>query len=295
VSAAPGDALPAQRVDAHTHVWELTRRPQPWIDPQTMAVLHSDHTLTDLRSELQGADVHGAVLVQVLNDSDETDDYLWLGTEPMIRGVVGWADLLSSEVETRLDALSNHPSGSRLVGIRHQALAEPDPAGWLQRVAEGRALAALARRGLTFDLMFRPEHLSVVHDVTRRHAATTFVLNHAGKVPVATGWRSAESERWAAAITELATSDNLVCKLSGLTTMAHLDRWTVADLRPFVDHLLDRFGPDRLMFGSDWPVSLRAGTYQITVDAVGELLAALTAPERAAVLGGTAVRTYTLS
>jgi L-fuconolactonase len=281
------------RIDAHTHVWELNRRPQPWIDPRTMSVLNQDRTLPELTTEVRAASIEGVVLVQVLNDAGETDDFLWCGADPLVRGVVGWADLLAPDVDEALDALTNHPSG-RLVGIRHQALAEANPAGWLRRAAEGRGFPALGRRGLPFDLMFRPEHLSVVRDVTRRHPGTTFVLDHGGKPPISAGWRSEDSQRWAELVARLATVGNVVCKLSGLTTMANLERWTVSNLEPFVDHLLDRFGPARLMFGSDWPVSLRAATYRRTVDAIGELVGRLTAAERATVMGGTAVRTYGL-
>jgi L-fuconolactonase len=285
----------APRVDAHTHVWELSRRPQPWIDPRTMGVLNQDHTLPELTAEVRAAGMEGVVLVQVLNDAGETDDFLWCGADPLVRGVVGWSNLLAPDVEKALDTLTDHPSGARLVGIRHQALAEANPGDWLRGAAEGKGFPALGRRGLAFDLMFRPEHLSVVCDVTRRHPDTTFVLDHGGKPPISAGWRSTEVQLWADLVGRLAAVGNVVCKLSGLTTMADRDRWTVSDLEPFVDHLLDRFGPDRLMFGSDWPVSLRAGTYRRTVDTVGELVGRLAAAERAAVMGGTAVRTYGLS
>jgi L-fuconolactonase len=285
---------PAPRVDAHTHIWELNRRSQPWIDPRSMSVLNQDRTFTELTTEVRAAGIDGVVLVQVLNDAGETDDFLWCGTDPLVRGVVGWTDLLSPDLDEALDALTEHPSGARLVGIRHQALAEADPADWLRRAADAKAFPALGRRGLPFDLMFRPEHLDLVGDVMRRHSDTTFVLDHGGKPPIAAGWHSTEAERWAELIAKLATAGNVVGKVSGLTTMADLRRWTASDLEPFVDHLLNRFGPDRLIFGSDWPVSLRAGSYRRTVDTIDELVGRLATGERDAVMGGTAVRTYGL-
>lgn len=280
-------------VDAHTHVWELDRRPQSWIEPATMSVLARDHPVDELSHELADADVGAAVLVQVLNDTDETEDYLWAAAgSPAIVGVVGWADLLDPGFAHQLDALAAHPSGTALVGIRHQALAEPDPAGWLRRASSGNALRELGERGLVFDLMFRPEHLDVVAETASRHLGTAFVLDHAGKPPIADGWCSTTAQEWASRTRVLARHENLFCKLSGLTTMADVQQWTVADLAPYVEHLLATFGAQRLIFGSDWPVSLRAGSYRQTLSAVRELVVGLTPSEQAAILGANARRVY---
>ena len=284
-----------QVLDSHVHVWELSRRPQLWIDPRTMPVLHRDHALRDLQAELATNGIDGAVLVQVLNDAGETDDYLWAGTASAVRGVVGWVDLLAPDVADQVDALLAHQSGTLLVGIRHQALAEPDPAAWLSEVADGAGFSVLADRGLAFDLMFRPGHLCVVRDVVRRHEEASFVLDHAGKAPVLSGWSSEESQAWAHSISELALLDNLVCKLSGLATMADLEHWAVDDLRPYVEHLLTHFGPERLMFGSDWPVSLRAAGYSRTLEAARQLMEGLSLAEQQHVFAGTAARTYRLA
>ena len=285
---------PFSRLDAHVHLWELARRGQPWIDPAGMPELARDFGLVDLRAALASADVDAALLVQVLNDPAETDDYLWLARDPALLGVVGWVDLVADSVEADLIALQSHPSGSRLVGIRHQALAESDPAGWLCAAGDRAGFRALARSGLAFDLMLRPEHLATARQVAARHDGVQFVLDHAGKAPVAAGWGSPVARDWARAVSRLAELPHVVAKLSGLTTMADPTGWTVADLAPVVEHLLAAFGPERLLYGSDWPVSLRAGTYRRTVGAVGELLAGLSPSEQAAVLGGTARRVYRL-
>ena len=280
--------------DAHVHVWELDRRPQPWIDPTTMEVINRDHPVAELEAELTGVGVQSAVLVQVINDPGETDDLLWLGRSRVVDAVVGWVDLLDPRVAERLDELVAHASGTRLCGTRHQALAEPDPAGWLVRAAAGPGLRAMGERGLVVDLMLRPEHLDVAHDVVAAHPGTTFVLDHAGKAPVLSGWDSVESRRWAALMVRLARQDHLLVKLSGLTTMADLGRWTTADLAPYVDHLLECFGPQRLVFGSDWPVSRRAASYARTIATARELVARLAPDERAAVLSANARRIYRL-
>ena len=280
--------------DAHVHIWELARRSQPWIDPVAMAVIHRDHPVAELETELAGAGVRSAVLVQVLNDPGETEDLLWCGDSQVVDAVIGWVDLLDPGVAERLDELGAHTSGTRLCGIRHQALAEPDPEAWLVRAGTGPGLRALGERGLVFDLMLRPEHLSVAHDVVAAHPGTIFVLDHAGKAPVLSGWGSEDSRRWSALMVRLARQDHLLVKLSGLTTMADLERWITQDLAPYVDHLLETFGPSRLVFGSDWPVSRRAAAYPRTVATARELVARLAPQERAAVLSDNARRVYRL-
>lgn len=282
-------------IDAHVHVWELARRPQAWIDPVTMAVIDRDHPVVELEAELSAAGISGSVLVQVLNDPGETDDLMWAGRSPRVDAVVGWVDLLDPRLADRLDELAAHPSGTRLAGVRHQALAEADPARWLARAAGGPAFKELGARGLACDLILRPEHLDVVHEVVAANPGTTYVLDHAGKAPVLSGWDSEASQHWADRLTRLAGLEHLVVKLSGLTTMADLVSWSTADLTPYVDHLLDSFGPDRVLFGSDWPVSRRAGDYDRTITAARVLVADLAPAERAAVLSGTARRVYALA
>jgi L-fuconolactonase len=283
-----------QVLDSHVHVWELGRRPQPWIDPVAMALIHRDHPVAELETTLAGAGVAGSVLVQVVNDPGETDDFLWAGASPCVEAVVGWVDLLGPGLDDRVDALVEHPSRTRLAGVRHQALAEPDPAGWLLRASAAGAFRLLGERGLACDLILRPEHLAVAHDVVAAHPGTTFVLDHAGKVPVLTGWGSPESRAWAASVARLGGLDHLLVKLSGLTTMADPERWSTADLAPYVDHVLEHVGPHRMLFGSDWPVSRRAGDYPRTVATARELVAALSEDEQRAVLSGTARRGYGL-
>jgi L-fuconolactonase len=280
-------------IDAHVHVWTLARTPQPWIDPTTMAVIDRDHEWPELEPELDRAGIARAVLVQVVNDPGETDDFLELaGTTPRLAGVVGWTDLLHADVGAALDRLA---AAGPLVGVRHQAQAELDPGGWLVAFGEGPGPRALAERDLACDLMLRPAQLAGCAAVVAQHPDVRFVLDHAGKPPVAAGWGSAEAREWAGLVSALASLPQLVVKLSGLTTMADLERWTVADLAPWVDHLLEAVGPERLMFGSDWPVSRRAGDYPRTIGAVRELLARLSPGEQDHVLRGTAERVYRLT
>jgi L-fuconolactonase len=148
--------------------------------------------------------------------------------------------------------------------------------------------------GLVCELMMRPAQLHDTAHVVDAYPGLTFVLDHAGKPPIATGWNSPAAQEWAALMRALAHSPNLVCKLSGLTTMAALPDWTVDDLRPFADLVLEHFGSSRVIFGSDWPVSLRAGAYSRTIDTAKSLLADLSRPEQVQVMGGTARLIYGL-
>ena len=279
-------------VDSHVHLWRLADRPQPWIDPATMARIHRDFSVPDLHETIARLPVERVVLVQVLNREDETDDYLRIAAAtPLVAGVVGWTDLAAADVADRLDALC---SRGTLLGIRHQAQAEPDPAAWIRRPEVARGMRVLGARGLVCELMMAAYQLDATMDAVARGPDTVFVLNHAGKPPLAKGWTSEACRDWAASITRLARLGNVVCKLSGLTTMAVLDSWTPADLMPAVDHLLGTFGPDRLLFGSDWPNSLRAGGYRRTLDAVLTCIGQLSTVERRAVLAANAERIYGL-
>ncbi|WP_156753643.1 amidohydrolase family protein [Actinokineospora pegani] len=265
-------------VDSHVHLWSLDSRPQPWIPAGDL--LDRDFTPADLGSAAQAAGVGRVVLVQVLNRADETAEHLALD-DPLVAGVVGWVDL------------ARPGSFAGLVGVRHQALAEPDPAAWVLRHDVRAGMAQLGKLGLVCDLMLRHQHFAAAEETLRSVDGARFVLDHAGKPPIASGWGSAESGEWAAAVTSIARRPNALCKLSGLTVLAGPE-WTVADLKPYAEHLLWAFGPRRLLFGSDWPVCLRAGSYQRTVDAALELVSGLSSAERAAVMGENAVAVYGL-
>lgn len=280
-------------IDAHVHLWRLGERQQPWIDPVSMAVIHRDHEWQELERELDGVGVDQVILVQVINDAGETDDFLRLAVEvDRVAGVVGWADLLDPGVGDALDALS---ATGPLVGVRHQAQAEADPGAWLAAFGAGAGPGSLADRGLACDLMLRPVQLEDCVAVVERWPDVRWVLDHAGKPPIAGGWGSPEARAWAALVSALGPLPQLTVKLSGLTTMADLDRWTAPDLTPWVDHLLEVVGPERLMFGSDWPVSRRAGEYGRTVGAVRDVLARLSPDEQDRILRGTATEVYRIT
>nr|WP_026065681.1 amidohydrolase family protein [Actinoalloteichus spitiensis] len=278
-------------MDAHHHVWRLRDRPQPWIDPVGMSAIHRDFTLEDLRPVAEEHGVTATVLVQTVPDRGETEELLALAdSEDLVAGVVGWVDLAGGGVASELVRLRELPGGHRLVGIRHGVQDESDDR-WLCRPEVRRGLRAVADAGLVFDLLTLPRHLPAAVETVSALPELTFVLDHLSKPPVARG----AVRDWEADLRRLARSPNVCCKLSGLVTEADRTRWSVADLRPYAAVALDAFGPDRVMFGSDWPVCLLAAEYGTVVATARELTRELGAVELEAVFGGTARRVYRLA
>ncbi|MFI1704980.1 amidohydrolase family protein [Streptomyces griseoruber] len=278
-------------IDAHHHVWDLSVRDQDWITGRELALLRRDFLLADLEPEARAAGITATVLVQTIDVAEETSEFLALAQDSdLVAGVVGWTDLTSPDVTRALAALREGPGGEYLVGIRHQVQGEPDPR-WLVRPDVLRGLAAVAEAGLVYDVVVRPHQLAAVQEAAQLLPGLTFVLDHAGKPAIASG----ELRPWADAVRLLASLPNTVCKLSGLVTEADWDQWSVEDLRPYADTVLDAFGPRRLMFGSDWPVCRLAATYAEVIAAAGELTAALHPAERHEVFAQTALRTYGLT
>ncbi|MEV0823205.1 amidohydrolase family protein [Nonomuraea rubra] len=273
------------RIDAHHHVWDLSARPHAWLDPAGMAPVRRTFTLDDLVEQATASGVTGTVLVQVLPDLDETRDFLTLAAESsLVSGVVGWIDLTEPGAADTLAAL---PEG--LVGVRHGVQSEADPA-WLNRPDVRRGLAAVAASGLAYDLLTLPHQLPAAIDTVSALPELTFVLDHLSKPPIASG----ELEPWRSRIVELAARPNVFCKLSGMVTEADWGSWRTSDLRPYAETVLEAFGPERVMFGSDWPVCLLAAGYDQVVSAADELVAGLSESEREVVFAGTARRAYRL-
>nr|WP_234538575.1 amidohydrolase family protein [Streptomyces shenzhenensis] len=277
------------RIDAHHHVWDLDRRPQPWTED--LPVLKRSFPFAELAPQLRATGVAGTVVVHTVADLDETRELIALAdAEPLVAGVVGWFDLEAGDLDDVLTAARELPGGRRLVGARHQLQVEPDKA-WLDRPAVRRGLATLGRHGLTWDLVVSPEQLT---DVSRTVAAlpeVSFVLDHAGKPPIARG----DLTDWTTGLVALSRFPNVAVKLSGLVTGASWEHWRVSDLRPVAAAVLEHFGPARTMYGSDWPVCLLAGADYAAVTAVfDELISPLGAGEREQVWAGTAAAVYGL-
>lgn len=274
------------RIDSHQHFWRYAAAEFGWID-DSMAVLRADFLPPDLKPLLDAAGIDGCIAVQAPATLAETRFLLDLArAHPWIRGVVGWVDLRSPDVQAQLREFTRNP---RFVGVRHLAQDEPDP-GFLLHEPFLRGLAALAPYDLAYDLLVRPHQLSAAVELVDRFAGQRFVLDHCGKPDLRRGGLGP----WSAQIRALARHANVVCKLSGLATEADPTNWTVETLRPAVDIALQAFGPRRLLFGSDWPVCQVATSYARWVETVGVLLTELPAADQDAVFGGNAVRCYHL-
>lgn len=288
-------------VDAHHHLWVRSRTPQDWIDPATMAAIDADFTPADLPAAAHGATA--TVVVQSASLWSESRELLGVaaseeGRAARIAGVVAWADILGADVTDRVAELRSGPGGGALVGLRTQVQAEADPA-YLDRadVRRGIAAACSARPGgLVFDLVVRADQVPACARLAAALPEVSFVLDHLGKPPL-DATRTARGTgltAWKHDLADLAACPNVTAKLSGLVTEGRWRGWHADDLRPAVDHALDVFGPDRLMFGSDWPVCLLASDYGRWMTTLGDLLAGLSPHEAAAVWSGTARRVYQL-
>lgn len=282
---APGRTL---TVDAHHHVWDVERREHAWL--AGLPAIRRTFDTGDLGPLARAAGVDGTVLVQVLNTTQDTQDFLAVAAhDPLVLGVVGWVDLTAPDVVDQVARLRGLPGGDRLVGVRHLAADEPDPR-WLLRDDVVRGLRALATTGLPYDVLLAHDRLPVAVELAAVVPELPLVLDHLGKPAIADG----VLDPWRAHVTALAAHEQVSVKLSGMVTEAGAG-WTVDSLRPYAEHVLASFGAGRVMAGSDWPVCLLAASYGQVVDANRALVAELTDAERAAVLGGTATAFYGLS
>lgn len=273
------------RIDAHQHYWRFDPVRDAWISDAMMG-LRRDFLPDDAAPALRAAGIDGVVAVQADSSPAETAFLLELAARhPQILGVVGWVDLLAPDLAEQLMAWRRFP---RLRGFRHIAQSEPDD--FLARPEIAHAVARLAPHDFTFDLLVYPRQLAAAERLVARCPAVRFVLDHCGKPPVARG----EVGPWRDALTPLARHPNVWCKLSGLVTEADWSHWSDRDLTPYLDGAASLFGPDRLLFGSDWPVALLAASYQRVVASVEEWAARLQPVERAQLFGGTATAVYRL-
>jgi L-fuconolactonase len=274
------------RIDAHHHLWRYTPEEYGWINEQ-MGVLRRDFLPGDLKPLLERAGIAGAVLVQARQTLEETDWLLQQAEEaPWIRGVVGWAPIASPEFP---EMVKDFQQREKLKGVRHLIQDEPDDE-FILDAAFNRGIRAMRDSGLVYDIVIHARHLQPTLKFVDMHPDQPFVLDHCAKPVIVKDAR----EPWASRMRELARRPNVVCKISGLVTEADWQRWTAAHLEPYWRVVLEAFGPERLLFGSDWPVSLLASEYQRWVDTVSEWTAPLSAREREAIWGENAVRVYSL-
>ncbi len=276
-------------IDAHHHLWDPRPGQYPWMTA-AFEPIRRRFGPDDLAPILTACGVDKTIVVQTYSSLEETQEFLDTARRtPFIAGVVGWVSLTDSAAAQTIAALRRLPGGEYLVGIRHQVHDEPDPK-WLLQPAVQQSIAAIGETGLAFDLLVRPRELPAALDTIAAHPSVRFVLDHIAKPPI----RDAGSTDWDRLMPRLSAYPNVACKLSGMVTEADWQRWTVAELRPYVRSVLEWFGPERVLFGSDWPVCLLAASYETVFQATRQLVHELV-PERASeVMGETAARIYGL-
>ncbi len=272
-------------IDAHHHFWRLDRGDYGWLTPE-LGLLYRDYEPADLAPEIAAAGVAGGIVIQAAPSEAETHFLLSLADHtPSILGIVGWTEFDAPQCPATIDRLA---ANRRLLGLRPMLQDLPDD--FIVSPAADRALAAMQANGLRFEALVRPRHLSRLVTVRERHPDLMIIVDHCAKPDIAGGaWST-----WAEPLQRLAADGRTVCKLSGLVSEA-APGWTTDTLRRWVDLALDAFGPNRLLWGSDWPVLLQAGAgYGQWLCMADQLLSDLSADERAAVFGETARRVYGL-
>ncbi len=275
------------RIDAHHHLWRYTAEEHGGID-DSMCALRKDFLPEDLMAEMRVAGVEGAVAVQARQTVEETR---WLleqaeGCEA-IRGVVGWAPIASPEFAVTMEEFAGR---SKLKGLRHIVQAQPDET-FLLGEEFNRGIHAMRGTGLVYDVLVYERQLPQAIEFAGMHPEQAFVLDHVAKPRI----REGVIEPWASRIRELAKRENVSCKVSGMVTEADWGDWTAETLRPYLDVVVEAFGPERLMAGSDWPVCRVACGYAQWFGVLKEYFAGFSEAECEAVFGGTAKRIYRLS
>ncbi len=272
-------------IDSHQHFWDPALFEYFWMTP---GVLNRVFLPADLKPSLDKIGIRYTVLVQAIQSVAETRWFLQLADEnEFIAGVVGWVDLTAADLNQQLDDLQKHP---RFKAVRHMVQDEPDP-NWLLRPAVIAGLRELSARGIPYDVLIKPPSLPTVVPLAEQLPNLQMVIDHIAKPPIASG----QIEDWAAHMAQIAACPNIWCKVSGMITEADQARWQAADLKPFVQTVLSGFGVDRLLFGSDWPVCLLAGSYEQVWDAAHEALGTLNEADHAKIFGDNARDFYRLA
>jgi L-fuconolactonase len=275
-------------IDSHHHLWQ---RSQPfdyrWLDAPELEPIRRDYLPSDLAPLLRNAGVDRTVVVQTQHNLKENDWALSLAEQhDFIAGVVGWVDLASSDCERQLLEYRRH---SKFVGVRHVTQDEPDD-DFIVRPDVLRGLKTLEKHRVPFDLLFFVRHLRHAATVAQKFPNLPLVLDHLAKPMIKAG----RLDNWGADFRRAAANSNVYCKLSGMVTEADWTAWKPAELRPYVDIALESFGPDRCMFGSDWPVCELAASYTEVVATLRDLLAPLSQREKDKIFGDTATSFYRL-
>lgn len=274
------------RIDAHHHFWKYDPAEYGWIGSD-MALLRRDYLPEHLEETAAAAGIDGVISVQARQSVEETAWLLELARDSrLIRGVVGWVPLISSDVEKSLERFA---AEAKFRGVRHVLQGEPDER-YMLRDDFNAGIRALRQFGLVYDILIFERHLPQTIEFVDRHPEQVFVLDHIAKPRIKDG----VLKPWEENLRELARRENVFCKLSGVVTEADWHGWTDEQLKPYLDAVLATFGSRRVMFGSDWPVCLVASDYERWLETVHRHTAQFSSDEREAIFGGTAAKVYDL-
>lgn len=275
------------RIDAHQHFWQLGQFDYSWLEKPGMERICRNFLPADLKPLLDATQIDRSIFVQTQHNVADNRWVLKLAEQSdWLAGVVGWVDLASPKCEEQLLEFVDHP---KFVGIRHVTQDEPDE-NFIVREEVLRGLAVLEKHEVPFDLLFYVQHLRHAPTLARRLPNLKMVIDHCSKPKI----KNRQIDDWRRDLQAAAKFPNIFCKLSGLITEADWQNWKPADLKPYIDIALDCFGPQRCMYGSDWPVCLLAGSYERVVGALEECISDLSPTEQDAIFRGTATRFYGL-
>ncbi|GAB1855919.1 amidohydrolase family protein [Flavobacteriaceae bacterium MHTCC 0001] len=273
-------------IDAHQHFWNYEPIKHEWID-DTMAVIRRDFTPGDLKVVYDNNGIDGCVAVQADQTLTETDFLIDLASEnDFIKGVVGWVDLRSTTVEADLE---KYGAFKIVKGFRHVVQGEPDH-NFLLRPNFLRGISALEKHNFTYDILIFPHQLGATLEFVKRFPNQKFVIDHIAKPYIKDGFY----DGWATLIKAIAKHENVACKISGMVTEADFNTWTVKQLEPYMDLVLNAFGTKRVMYGSDWPVCLVAGNYKQVKGIVTGFISELSQEEQKDIMGNNAFQFYNL-
>lgn len=274
-------------IDSHHHYWQLGRFDYAWLNAPQLAPIKRDFLPADLKPLIDRAGVDKTIFVQTQHNLEETRWVLQLAEQnKFMAGVVGWVDLASEQCEQQLLEFADHP---KFVGVRHVTHDEPDD-DFIVRPKVIRGLKFLEKHGVPFDLLFFVKHLKHTATLARELPNLSMVIDHLAKPRI----KDQAVDDWIGDFRSAARFPNVYCKLSGMVTEADWKDWKPADFKPYVETALELFGPDRCMFGTDWPVCCTAATYEQIVESLRFCIESLSETEKAKVLGGTAVKFYGL-
>jgi L-fuconolactonase len=279
------------RIDSHHHVWDLSVREQGWMVGEALNPIKKNFSINDLRQAITGCGIDKTVVVQTVTNYDETPELLELAdTDDLVAGVVGFLKIDAEDAISHLDSYESLRGFEYLVGIRDIAHDYED-VKYLSKPQVVKNVQELGKRGLVYDLLTKTPHMRAAIDLVKACPNTKFVLDHISKPYIA----KADMQPWADQITELASFENVVVKVSGLFTEADWKNWKKEDFWPYLEHITKSFTPNRMMFGSDWPVCLLAATYKQSIDLVEEFTSKFSESEKNAFWAGTANKAYGLN